>query len=175
VLEGCSGARSSSSHDLPSPPVDSPPPTLPRRRRRPRRRRCEQSAPCRCEVHKLPDKGPPSPAGGPRSRFGCNDFRQNLGSRRSRLNLILTKILTSKTRARSPGQGGGVSCPRACGQAVDNPCPHSSPASHTLWGHARGCDLRNRTRSAVSCIGTCTIDPGSVAMYERCVGQTHAR
>jgi hypothetical protein len=118
---------------------------------------------------------PPSLAGGPRSRFGCNDFRQNLGSRRSRLNLILTKILTSKTRARSPGQGGGVSCPRACGQAVDNPCPHSSPASHTLWGHARGCDLRNRTRSAVSCIGTCTIDPGSVAMYERCVGQTHAR
>jgi hypothetical protein len=118
---------------------------------------------------------PPSLAGGPRSRFGCNDFRQNLGSRRSRLNLILTKILTSKTRARSPGQGGVVSCPRACGQAVDNPCPHSSPASHTLWGHARGCDLRNRTRSAVSCIGTCTIDPGSVAMYERCVGQTHAR
>jgi hypothetical protein len=175
VLEGCSGARSSSSHDLPSPPVDSPPPTPPRRRRRPRRRRCEQSAPCRCEVHKLPDKGPPSLAGGPRSRFGCNDFRQNLGSWRSRLNLILTKILTSKTRARSPGQGGGS----LVRELVDKPWTilvRTAAPRHThCWCHALGCDLRNRTRSAVSCIGTCTIDPGSVAMYERCVGQTHAR
>jgi hypothetical protein len=118
---------------------------------------------------------PPSLAGGPRSRFGCNDFRQNLGSWRSRLNLILTKILTSKTRARSPGQGGGS----LVRELVDKPWTilvRTAAPRHThCWCHALGCDLRNRTRSAVSCIGTCTIDPGSVAMYERCVGQTHAR
>jgi hypothetical protein len=80
------------------------------------------SAACPRHVHKLADWAPPFSGGGECSRFGCKDFRQNLKAMRSRSYLILTKILTSKTRARAPVRTEGAlsaACPRHVHKLAD--------------------------------------------------------